>query len=196
MLLYGIGIYELGDLFMFKWVLGLCAALYGTLMLFGEPTPEELAARQTAAPEVVAVTPTQAVDRETQAFDVEEVVAPAIAEAVEPIPPITIERVSAAIQTAPALPEAVVTEILPVATELLANSQTASTVATANPIWRVTAQRVNLRSGPSTSNAVVGQALQDDSAEIIELLPSGWAKVYVLESGTEAYVSAQFLAAP
>jgi len=60
----------------------------------------------------------------------------------------------------------------------------------------VTARAVNLRAGPSTNNAVVGRATQNDSAEIIEMLPSGWAKVYILETGTEAFMSAQFLAAP
>lgn len=97
-----------------------------------------------------------------------------------------------AIQPAPPLPEAVPTETLPppVAPEA------ASATPAGNPIWRVTARRVNLRAGPSTADAVVGQAVENDSAEVIELLPSGWAKVYILEQGTEAFMSAQFLAAP
>lgn len=61
-------------------------------------------------------------------------------------------------------------------------------------IWKVTGSTVNLRAGATTQAAVLGRTKRGDSAEMVELLENGWAKVYILESGLEAYISAKFLA--
>jgi len=41
---------------------------------------------------------------------------------------------------------------------------------------------------------VLGRRRRGESDEGMELLENGWAKVYVLESGVEAYMSADYLA--
>ncbi len=61
-------------------------------------------------------------------------------------------------------------------------------------IWTVTGSTVNLRAGATTQATVLGRTKRGDSAEVMELLDNGWAKVYILETGLEAYMSAQFLA--
>jgi len=60
-------------------------------------------------------------------------------------------------------------------------------------IWSVTGSTVNLRSEPGTYGDVLGQTRRGNSAEVIELLDNGWAKVFILESGLEAYMSAKYL---
>ena len=193
---------------MLKWVVGLCAPMYLVLVTYGEPTPEELAAREarnnqqvtqvavapTPVPEpeveVVEATPEPvvtdvAVTRQDSSGD-SPIAAPAL---VSTSTQTTTPAAPAVVETATLLPEATqqaVEEVI----------EQASAVTTTNEIWRVTARAVNLRAGPSTNNAVVGRATRNDSAEIIEMLPSGWAKVYILETGTEAFMSAQFLVAP
>ncbi len=60
-------------------------------------------------------------------------------------------------------------------------------------IWTVTGNTVNLRTEAGTFGAVIGQTRRGDSAEVIELLDNGWARVFILESGLEAFMSADFL---
>lgn len=183
---------------MLKWVVGLCAAMYIVLMTLGEPTSEELAARElrnnqqvtrtasvsTSTPEVV-----ETANVEVEAEPVEQLVVP-VSQTIES-PALVSASTETTTPAAPALVETVSIEPAPAP-----ETQQASAANVGNEIWRVTARAVNLRAGPSTNNAVVGRASRNDSAEIIEMLPSGWAKVYILETGTEAFMSAQFLAAP
>lgn len=181
--------------------------MYGVLMIFGEPTPEELAAREARILQQASRTLT--IPTAAPAATAGDSVDPAVTEA-----PDTVELASIAIPiqspaqspalvsastdaTAPAAPARVETLTIAPAPEPAAPEaiQQAS-IATTNDIWRVTARAVNLRAGPSTNNTIVGRAIQNESAEIIQMLPSGWAKVYILETGTEAFMSARFLAAP
>lgn len=190
---------------MLKWVVGLCAAMYLVLITYGEPTSEELAARELRDSQQVTrleTTPVstpkvqETVDPEAVETDVEQVITSVAATTTVIEAPALVSASTES--TAPAT-------VTPVETASIVNdvsepepeTQLTNVAATtSNEIWRVTARAVNLRAGPSTNNAVVGRATQNDSAEIIELLPSGWAKVYILETGTEAFISAQFLAAP
>lgn len=183
---------------MLKWVIGLCAAMYLVLLTFGEQTPEELAARelrenqQAARLAATPLTTPEVVETANVEITPEPMQSPAVpvSQAID-----SPALVSASTETTtPAAPATV--ETVAIATSPEVESQQASTTTNTNEIWRVTARAVNLRAGPSTGDAVVGRASQNDSAEIIELLPSGWAKVYILETGIEAYMSAQFLAAP
>ncbi|PTX57271.1 SH3 domain-containing protein [Litoreibacter ponti] len=192
---------------MLKWVLGLCAALYGILLYFGEPTPEELAARE--ARELQQVTRSETVALVTQSLSEEEAEpepAPVLSQTPEPTSeptseiesPVLVSASPSTDATAEPTPVVTATTIAEPAPQLetQAEPEQSASAASSNEIWRVTARAVNLRAGPSTNNAVVGRATLNDSAEIIEMLPSGWAKVYILETGTEAFMSAQFLAAP
>ncbi|WP_254695519.1 SH3 domain-containing protein [Oceanicola sp. D3] len=55
----------------------------------------------------------------------------------------------------------------------------------------VIGQRVNVRSGPSTGNGVIGQVVQDQEVEILSYEDNGWARI--LLNGEEGYMSGDFL---
>ncbi|MFT6105036.1 MAG: hypothetical protein ACJA1E_001463 [Paracoccaceae bacterium] len=57
----------------------------------------------------------------------------------------------------------------------------------------VTGGRVNLRSGPSTNDAVVGVAARGDAVELLDFEAEGWARVRVLSQQIEAFMSSDFL---
>ncbi|MEP3345869.1 MAG: SH3 domain-containing protein [Litoreibacter sp.] len=179
---------------MLKWVVGLCAAMYLALITVGEPTPEELAARA-ERDDVLAsrsVTPTPVPDAPTVETQEPVVQAAAPAEDLVPTPAVTEPELISEI-AAPALVSVSTDTTTPAASETVVTEQIVTAPAPAASIRRVTGRRVNLRAGPTTTSEIVGRAVRNDSAEVVELLPSGWAKVYILETGIEAYISAQFL---
>ncbi len=57
----------------------------------------------------------------------------------------------------------------------------------------VSASRVNVRSGPSTQNAVLGQVVQAEIVRIISPEENGWVKISVEGDGVEGYMAARFL---
>lgn len=71
-------------------------------------------------------------------------------------------------------------------------TETAAAEAPKAPIWYVTGSRVNLRSGPSTGNRVVGQAALGQKAEKLEE-SGGWIKIRLSDSGETAYIYGKFL---
>ena len=187
---------------MLKWVVCLCATLYFTLLIFGAPPEgEEQAARialeaEAEQPSVIEPTP--------EVVEAPAVTAPEPAEnavaATEFIPPVVTESLEAATARNQSIADIAKT-LKPTRT---AAPQVELASATPEPeaeptngvgeIWRVTGSAVNLRAGASTQFAVLGRATRGDSAEVMEMLDNGWAKVYVLENGVEAYMSADFLA--
>jgi hypothetical protein len=197
---------------MWKWVTLLCVGMYGTLMLFGGEgyNPEESAAVATepetevVAPEAVsepvvveipevAVVEPEVVVPETIVVEPEVVT---VTEPVEALPtatqPAAVEVTSSAIR-----PIAPVATPTPIREQLVSNDTAViETVPAVAPteIWRVTGTRVNLRAAATTQARIVGRTVRGDSAEIIELLPNGWAKVFIIDSGIEAYMSASFIA--
>ena len=60
--------------------------------------------------------------------------------------------------------------------------------------WVVTGNRVNLRDGPSTGNAIVDQVVRDQTVEVLDATNNGWKRVRVSETGVEAYIFDRFLA--
>ncbi len=174
---------------MFKWLVALCAAMYLILVTVGSPTTEELAARELATEQ--QVTKTASIP-----------FAPPVVEVVADIPDLevsptlAVETISDEIGSAAlvsATTDATAVAVLePVATQQITAIAPQPTPTSA-VIRRITGKRVNLRAGPSTTAKIVGRTVRDDSAEVVEILPSGWAKVYILETGIEAYISAQFL---
>lgn len=58
----------------------------------------------------------------------------------------------------------------------------------------VEASALNVRSGPSTSNAVVGRLLQFEIVELLEETPDGWARIRIEGDGVEGWVASRFLA--
>ncbi|WP_417242441.1 SH3 domain-containing protein [Celeribacter sp.] len=57
----------------------------------------------------------------------------------------------------------------------------------------VTAKRVNVRSGPSTSDEVLGQVVQADIVRVLTPASAGWVKISVEGEGVEGYMAARFL---
>lgn len=202
---------------MFKWVAGLCAAIYVTLLVVGappeegevaaeaspvvEPAAEAVALRQEApAPEPVITE--QPVILATASADT---VQPKTAELAQQLPqiksltPPTVESVS--LDGGASEPLSIATTATPVAqapaAEVVASAVQEQPVPEISngvgEVWTVTGSRVNLRSGASTSFGVVGQTRRGDSAEVIELLDNGWAHVYIIDLGVEAYMSAAFI---
>ena len=190
---------------MFKWVLGLCASIYMTLLVFGG-APQEVTEATIETPVVEAVVEADV----TEEAEVIEPVA-AIEQAPEPAPtvePVIVVETATPAPTvaAPAVTVATLTPLVPIATSsetvaliaptpepVLAAATPQAEPAPVNQIWTVTGSTVNLRDLPGTNGAVIGQTRRGNSAEVIELLDNGWARVFILESGLEAYMSAAFL---
>ncbi|WP_175550315.1 SH3 domain-containing protein [Palleronia salina] len=57
----------------------------------------------------------------------------------------------------------------------------------------VTGNRVNVRSGPSTANQVVDQVVRDQRVEVLSETPDGWMRIFIPDSGIEAYIFGRFL---
>ena len=66
--------------------------------------------------------------------------------------------------------------------------------APALPVQFVTATRVNLRAGPGTDNAVIGQVEFADAVSVVALLDNGWAEIQIEGAGGTGFVAARFLA--
>lgn len=59
--------------------------------------------------------------------------------------------------------------------------------------YRVTGSRVNVRSGPSTSNRVVGTVSRDDIVQEAGGVSGRWIEIHNLETGVRGYMSGRFL---
>ena len=197
---------------MFKWVLGLCASIYLTLLVFGG-APEEVAEAAPETPTVetsVAEAASETPVVETPVADtvaaVEETSAPLIEPTIEPVTEPVLVADTAAPAPTVAAPAVTVETLTPIAsssqTIALTQPEPEPVLVAATPqaeptplnqIWTVTGSTVNLRDLPGTNGAVIGQTRRGNSAEVIELLENGWARVFILESGLEAYMSAAFL---
>ncbi len=196
-----------GGNIVFKWVAGLCAAIYVTLLVFGEPQDSEQ----------IAVTTETIITEETAPAEPAEIVTRAPQEPVEAITLVETIK-TAALDTATdtlrsqvGASDETATEIVTAAAAVM--QQVATPEETSTPvwepeletvlaaaedrgigeIWRVTGSTVNLRAGANTQSAILGRTQRGDSAEVIELLDNGWARVFILENGQEAYMSAKFL---
>ncbi len=202
---------------MFKWVLGLCASIYLTLLVFGGAPEEvaeavsetptvETAAVETSVAEAASETPVVEAPVADIVAAVEETSAPLIESAIEPVSEPVLVADSAAPAPTVAAPAVTVETLTPIASSsqtialtqpepepVLVAATPQAEPAPLNQIWTVTGSTVNLRDLPGTNGAVIGQTRRGNSAEVIELLENGWARVFILESGLEAYMSAAFL---
>ncbi|PFG64897.1 SH3 domain-containing protein [Thioclava sp. ES.031] len=59
-------------------------------------------------------------------------------------------------------------------------------------LWSVTANALNVRSGPSTSNAAIDRVRKGDEVLVVAE-SSGWAHVKIEGDGTEGWVSKKYL---
>lgn len=60
-------------------------------------------------------------------------------------------------------------------------------------LGEVTASRVNVRSGPSTSNEVLGQVHRSDIVQVLSPIENGWVKISIEGDGVSGYMSAEYL---
>ncbi len=226
---------------MAKWVLGLCAAIYVTLLVFGDAPEGEALATVAEPGEILQDDPLQdealadatPTDKAVATLTTERPATPAAREPeTAEVAPLLFPEVNVAtldvtsithLQPDPAPlaePEARLINIAVTAQDaaqdiaqetaqdtalytglatqsLQTGTQPATAPATPSngegEIWTVTGNTVNLRTEAGTFGAVIGQTRRGDSAEVIELLDNGWARVFILESGLEAFMSADFL---
>lgn len=191
---------------MFKWVACLCVVMYMTLLIVGEP-PERgeatAAVENIETPEVAVSTPEDAIQPAEDAV-AEIEVTPAVvtpedasAQVVSvSAPAVSVESLATDGTLAPVAEVAsIAPSPVPTAQKPIAEADTATVENTSGvgEIWRVTGSTVNLRAGASTQAAVLGRTRRGESAEVMELLDNGWAKVYILETGIEAFMSAKFI---
>ena len=178
---------------MLKMTLLLVAGLYGTLVVWGEPT-----GRVAAAPGRAAI---------------EEAVAASMPDYARPV------ILDGAGSGTPDVTRAATTRtVVPEASELAADSASSvraigeprmvsllqpeapASTAVAGPsagtgatVLRVNGSRVNMRSGPSTADAVVASLPEGTLAEPIGEAVGGWREVRVVETGLTGYMAARFL---
>ena len=57
----------------------------------------------------------------------------------------------------------------------------------------VTGSRVNLRAGPSTSDAVLGRVSRGDAVELVDYESNGWARIRVAGLSDDDFMSGDFL---
>ena len=72
-------------------------------------------------------------------------------------------------------------------------SEPPAEAAPAAQILFVTGDRVNLRSGPSTSNDVVGSVTRGQAVELVEYESNGWAQIRVEGFAVPVFMSGDFL---
>lgn len=78
--------------------------------------------------------------------------------------------------------------------ELLHPSRAAKkAVAAGADLREVTANRVNVRSGPSTSNAVLDQVTHAEIVRVVSDAGNGWVRIIIEGDGVEGFISAKFL---
>lgn len=81
-----------------------------------------------------------------------------------------------------------------VASDLLADpAKVAAIIAPQQPVWFVTASRVNVRQGPSTDYEVMGKVLYGDAALVVSDLDSDWVKIRIEGAGVEGFIMKRFM---
>ncbi len=79
----------------------------------------------------------------------------------------------------------------------LSASPTGQIEATETPpgaaVMTVTAQSLNVRSGPSTNDAVIGKLTQYEAVSLVQETADGWALIRIEGDGVEGWVARRFL---
>lgn len=87
---------------------------------------------------------------------------------------------------------------LPLVEPAAAAPVTATAPAPATPgpegtVFRVSAEAVNVREGPSTREAVLDRLLRDEAVLVLWTDDTGWARIRIEGDGVEGYVYADYL---
>ncbi len=109
------------------------------------------------------------------------------------------QRTAAAVDTEVAVPAgyaaAVYTPAQPVMRPA-AQATPVSAPATPDDIRRVLAQAINVRSGPSTGDAVLDRLRSGEEVLVVADAGDGWVQIRIEGDGIEGYVAARLLSAP
>ena len=182
----------------------LCSGLFLVMLLggrdFGQLRPGlAVAAAEAKALPVAVVVP--AVETAALAPDVAAVVpdlampvvvAPVVAAVVVPA---VVAQVVVAVAPAPVV-EPAGTGVFTLATYADAPVATATPEASADgEIWYVAGNSLNVRSGPSTDDAVVGKLTRGEAMLVVAREGDEWARIKIEGDGIEGYVATRFLSA-
>lgn len=179
---------------MFKYVAVTLAAFYAFLLVFGDESRRQEVARTAPAED---------------SFSLSALIQPASASSVsvstlEPLPEqVAIDRALEAgreyrearstTQFLGAIPE---TPTVILGQEVASLSETPEAVVAPEPtveLWKVTGTRVNLRAGPGTRNAVVGQLTLGTEAQVLNQ-GDGWYQIQTADGAVTGWIFGKFLA--
>ncbi|WP_371156835.1 SH3 domain-containing protein [Jannaschia sp. 2305UL9-9] len=177
---------------MFKMTITLAAALYAGFIIWGEPETSAAVAGDSDAPVILATTSADYA-RPTilglTSGDGEVVTRAAVTTDIVPDP----ATIAASAPTPTAVQPRLIGEPVVVSLVQPANQPAAVTAPETEVLLRVTGNRVNLRSGPSTSDRIVGSLTRDMLAEPIGEESNGWQEIRDVETGTTGFMAARFL---
>ena len=171
---------------MYKLIAVTLAAMYGVLMIFGDPADAPPVARASTGEDVgerFSFTELLELPQDTAAAAVRATSGPSDQEAVQ----IALKATEdwRANKTDAVQLRGLVTAAAAAPTE-------ADATASATNFWYVTGSTVNLRSGPSTSNAVVGQVSLGDAAETLSDTSADWIQIRTA-NGQTGWIFGRFL---
>ena len=194
---------------MLRLTLLLCVVMVGALMILGEDRGQmrpglaqaSADAQATAAPEVAVPAVVEAAPETVVAEPPAETVA-SVAPAVDPLPEPYVEPARDAVDAPIFTLSSLGNELVP--GEAGAADDTAATAAPdpvapvlpqpgEGTIWYVTADSVNVRSGPSTEAEVVGRLGSGEAAMLVAPADGDWARIVIQGDGVEGYVALRFL---
>lgn len=168
-----------GGFVVIRMVFTLGVGLWCAFVIWGEPAPSEQTAKAASAPTIVQT---------AGVFDTPTIVKSGDEGIVARAAAATATLVSATPQVPTLVGEPVLVSLI-----------TPGTVAAAAPaadtqdILVVTGSRVNLRSGPSTGNAVVSSLSAGTRTVPLGDASNGWQEVRVLDTGVTGFMAARFL---
>ncbi|GIT90241.1 peptide-binding protein [Jannaschia pagri] len=166
------------------------AALYAGFVIWGEPETHADERGLQEEPVIVAATDGADFDRPTILGLTPS--APAVTRAAATVSPVPDP---AAIAASAPLPSAVTPRLIgePVVVSLVQPASPTASREADRDLLRVTGSRVNMRSGPSTSNRVVSSLVQGTLAEPIGEEVNGWLEIREVETGLTGFMAARFL---
>lgn len=167
---------------MFKYLVACVAALYCVLILFGN---------ESRRPEVARQSQDDVTGFSLASFKLPEVEAPRplLSSGITEAQAVQIAMQAGRDHRANRVPSnlrGVVAAIEP------RNDVTEAAAAETAELWYVTGTRVNLRSGPGTGNAVVGQMVLGDAAEVLDD-QNGWYQVRAEDGRVTGWIFGEFL---
>lgn len=170
---------------MYKLIAVTLAALYAVLLIFGDEArrPAEVARAEPLDLSVLAVSALPELDEQQTGYVSERSDREAIEMAIAAGKKFREETRPASTAQREVAPEAIET----------ATTEVSTTPAQPEPdYWYVTGTRVNLRGGPGTSNAVVGQVTLGAEAEILAD-QDGWYQIRLADGSISGWIFGQFL---